>query len=231
MKYLALLLLLTISCPGVMARDKEVPRDSTSISVRSFDAAAIERYKQDPKFQYDKLAEPVSSLWQRIWRAFWDWVDQITSTRAGRITLRTVLIAVGIAILVFFIWKLFGDRTKLFGGKGSKGLDYEIGEENIHSISFDEAIREALSSGNYRLAVRLVYLQSLKLLSDRSLIAWNPGKTNSAYVQELRAHPSHNAFRELTLAFESAWYGGIPVSKAHFEELDAAFIDFKTKIA
>jgi hypothetical protein len=228
MRYAALLILIFLGYATAVAQEP-APLDSGSVSIRTFDAAALEAYKRDKQFQYDK-AEPVSSLWQRLWASFWDWIYRITSTPAGRITLRTILVILGIAVLVFFIWKLFGDRTGLFRGKGRGKLDYEIGEENIHTISFEEAIRDALGNGNYRLAVRLVYLHSLKLLSDKSLIAWRPGKTNYNYLQELLEHPSHHSFHQLTHAFEYAWYGGIPVSKAHFEEIDAAFTDFKTKI-
>lgn len=204
--------------------------DSSAVNARNFNEVSVNAYKNEKQFQYDKIGEPVLSLWDRFWMWFWDMVNQILSTPAGKTTFKTVLIILGIAAVIFFIYKLMGDKTKLFGGKGAKGLPYEIGDEDIHTISFEDAIREAIANENYRLAVRLVYLHSLKLLSDKELIDWKPGKTNTAYVFELKDHPSFTSFNNLTQEFEFAWYGGEEVSKEHYQEIDTAFNDFKLNI-
>jgi hypothetical protein len=52
--------------------------------------------------------------------------------------------------------------------------------ENIHEIDYDQDIKEAIAAGNYSLAVRLLYLQTLKTLSDNALIKWNINKTNGS---------------------------------------------------
>lgn len=227
-----LFLLIIFLASGILcgSAQNKASFDSSAVSVRVFNESVINGYKKEKQFQYDKIGEPVLSLWDRFWIWFWDMVDQILSTPAGRTTFKTVLIILGIAAVIFFIWKLMGDKTKLFGGKGTKGLPYQIGDEDIHAISFEDAIKEAVANGNYRLAVRLVYLHSLKLLSDKELIDWKPGKTNTTYLFELKDHPSFSSFNNLTQEFEFAWYGGEEVSKDHYEEIDAAFNDFKLNI-
>lgn len=227
-----LFLLFIFFVSGVLCASSQsrLTYDSSAVSVRSFNGASIEAFKDQKQFQYDKTGEPVLSLWERFWRWFWDWVDRILSTPAGEVTFKTVLIILGVAAVVFFIWKLMGDKTKLFGGKGAKGLPYQIGDEDIHAISFENAIKEAIANENYRLAVRLVYLHSLKLLSDKDLVDWKPGKTNTTYLFELKDHPSFSSFNNLTQEFEFAWYGGEEVSKDHYEEIDAAFNEFKLNI-
>jgi hypothetical protein len=229
MRFLFLLILFFLMALTGSAQGK-LTFDSSEVIVRSFNDASIAAYKSEKQFQYDKIGEPVLSLWDRFWIWFWDMMDRMLSTPAGKTTFKTILIVLGIAAVIFFIYKLMGDKTKLFGGKGNKGLPYEIGDEDIHSISFEDAIREAIANENYRLAVRLVYLHSLKLLSDKELIDWKPGKTNTAYVFELKDHPSFTSFNNLTQEFEFAWYGGEEVSKEHYQEIDAAFNDFKLNI-
>jgi hypothetical protein len=204
--------------------------DSAEIKARSFDSSAINAYKKDRQFQYDKMQEPVQSLWDRFWRWFWNMIDQLLSTKSGQRTFYVILIIVFIALVVLFIIKMTGNRSGLFGSKG-KDLDYEIGEEDIHHIAFEDAIRQAIDSGNYRLAVRLVYLHSLKLLSDKMLIDWRPGKTNSAYIYELKDHPAYRSFNQLTMEFEYAWYGGEAVSKEHYQEFDDSFKEFKNHLS
>jgi hypothetical protein len=227
MRILFLFILLSFSLTGL--GQHSLAYDSSEVNVRSFDSSAINSYKKDKQFQYDKIKEPVQSLWDRFWTWFWTQVDKLLSTKTGRNTVYLLLVIALVALIVFFVIKMTGNRTGLFGSKG-KELNYEVGEEDIHNISFEDAINDAIQTGNYRLAVRLVYLHSLKLLSDKMLINWTPGKTNSAYIYEMKDHPAYRSFNQLTMEFEYAWYGGEAVSKEHYEEFDASFREFKTHI-
>lgn len=203
--------------------------DSSTVNARQFNADAIAEYKKDRQFQYDRQGRQVLSLWDRFWIWFWDQVNRILTSPTGRAAVNSLLVILGLGLLVYFVLKLTGDRTKLFGGKG-KALAYQVGEEDIHSISFEDAIREALANNDYRLAVRLIYLLSLKMLSDRGLIDWKPGKTNTAYLYELQGHASERPFRDLTAEFEQAWYGGEEVSQEHYQDIETAFAEFKTSV-
>ena len=46
-------------------------------------------------------------------------------------------------------------------------------------------IKQALQSSDYRQAVRLRYLQTLKYLEDEGKIDWQPSKTPSQYVRQV----------------------------------------------
>ncbi len=227
MRYLLFCILVFFSLNG---NGQLAAYDSSHVQARAFNEQAISEYKKDRQFQYDKLSEPVTSLWDRFWAWFWRKIGELMSNPVGNVTVKIIFILLGIAAVVYFILKMTGDRTGLFGSRGKKGLDYEVGSEDIHSISFDDAIKEAVDKENYRLAVRLVYLYSLKLLSDKALIDWKPGKTNTAYVYELKQHAASDTFNHLTTSFEFAWYGGETVSKEHYRDFETSFIDFKNKI-
>jgi hypothetical protein len=204
--------------------------DSSDVIERKFSESRINEFRKDKQLQYDKLVEPPQSLWNRFWNWVWNLIDRVFSTPGGRRTAGAITIILALAALIFFILKM-GGGTALFGKQGKKGLAYDIGEENIHSISFEEAIQEALHQGNYRMAVRLVYLHSLKMLSDKELIDWRPGKTNFAYVYELNGHRSYSSFKNLTSEFEYTWYGGAEVDKEHFHEIDESFREFKNEVS
>jgi hypothetical protein len=228
MRYLLCCILFFFSLTGVA---QLAPYDSSNVQARAFNESAINEYKKDRQFQYDKMSEPVSSFWDRFWAWFWRKIGELMANPVGNATVKIFFILLGIAAVVFFILKMTGDRTGLFGTRGKKGLSYEIGEEDIHSISFDDAIQDAVSKENYRLAVRLVYLYSLKLLSDRALIDWKPGKTNTAYVYELKQHAVSGSFSHLTTSFEHAWYGGETVDREHYRDFENSFQEFKTRIS
>ncbi|HEX6914894.1 MAG TPA: DUF4129 domain-containing protein [Chitinophagaceae bacterium] len=208
----------------------EVRQDSSYVNLRAFDANAMNRFKKDPQFSYEQKAEPLQSLWDRFWAWFWSKIDQLFSAE-NRTPVNTIIILLLVAVIVFFVIKLTRNRSAVFGGRGGKGLPYQVSMEDIHSISFEDAIREALNNGNYRFAVRLLYLQSLKLLSDRGLIDWKPGKTNQEYVHETIPHPSHDSFLELTAAFEYAWYGGENVTREDYAGIEDAFHNFQKQVA
>jgi hypothetical protein len=149
----------------------------------------------------------------------------LQSTKGGRVAWNTIFYGLLGAGLVFAVLKFLQvDLTRAFGRAPRRGpLAYEASPENIHELNFAEAIAQAEATGNLRLAVRLGYLHLLKQLTDRDLIAWQPDKTNQAYLHELAAsYPAaHAAFAQLTRQFEYSWYGELPVSASGYQQVRA----------
>lgn len=135
----------------------------------------------------------------------------------------------GVAAFVFLIYKLSGMNLMAVFGKKTKVItDASFDEvENIHVIQFEKEIKQAIERGDFRQAVRFLYLQSLKDLTDKGLIDWQPGKTNKIYLQELRASSLKEDFTELTGQFEYIWYGGFSIAAADFVPLQDRFHSFK----
>ena len=90
----------------------------------------------------------------------------------------------------------------------------------------DSLLRNAIRAGNYRLAVRYLYLQSLHRLSEKKFIEINANKTNYEYVMEVRRHKFANEFASLTLQYEYVWYGEYPVDENLFEQIQGGFTQF-----
>lgn len=223
-----LLILISLFVCFSLFAQKQAPYDTASIEVRTFSDSSINAYKADKTFQYQKTIEPAVSWWDRFWSWFWEWIDSILSTRAGQTTLWILLIAIGVAALVFLIWRVNGmNKSSLFERNAGGSSAYNINEENIHAISFEEAINKAVAEGNYRLAVRLLYLQTLKLLTDKQYINWQLNKTNYEYVNEMKTHPLYILFARLTNAFEYVWYGSNEVTREWFGEIRTEFQQFK----
>ncbi len=210
---------------------KKVAYDSSSVQQRNFSASSIDEYKDDRDYRYDAYVSPAPTLWERFWRWVWSKYAAIMSTAGGRITMRVFYIAFAVAAVTFFVFKVMKmNRVSLFGRSGDEKPGYTVEEENIHGISFGEAIEKAVREGNYRLAVRLLYLQNLKLLADRNLVAWRPDKTNYDYVRELDKKELKQPFTLLTHIFEYAWYGNSPVGKDDFTTLKEQFISFQHQL-
>jgi hypothetical protein len=207
--------------------------DTSMVTERHLDTAALNAYKKLPEFEYrDNYSGP--SLWERFWRWFWSIFkieDEQTASLVGQF-FRYLLIGGGIAAIVFLILKLNGiNILNNFRRKPHTVVPYSESVENIHEIDFDTEIEKAIAVHNYRYAVRLLYLKSLKQLSDSGLINWQINKTNSQYISELADSTRRNEFTQLTRQFEYVWYGDFTINGEVFKRISTLFSDFKGSAA
>ena len=89
-------------------------------------------------------------------------------------------------------------------------------EDTIYGIDFDAIISQALGREDYREAIRMIYLRTLKALSDSQQIDWQPFKTPSQYVREFDAA----AFRTLTSHFLRVRYGYFEATRQLCDEVE-----------
>jgi len=131
-----------------------------------------------------------------------------------------------IAVMVLFLIKsnpwLFRKKATLLSAIEETAIT-----ENIFSINYDAELKNALMQNNHRLAVRLQYLQLLKLLSDKKLIQYKEGRTNNDYLLQLYATPYYKDFKNLTRHFEYAWYGQFSITPEVYTIIEAEFVTFK----
>lgn len=154
------------------------------------------------------------------------------TTSRGRTTFWTIVIIVSIAIILFFAFRYMGKTSGIWSKSDKDNLNFEsLQEENIHEINFEEKIAQALSTHNYRLAIRLRYLYILKILDDRGVIQWQSGKTNHDYILEVHARgneQSYALFRQISHAFDFAWYGEHESTLEDYNEVKILFDQLKS---
>lgn len=224
--------------PGAHAADTapdslpgQIMYDSSAVTIRQFDRVALDAIRVDPDFQYEEQGPDLS--W---WKRFKQWLGykwQEMFTREGSLSLLNgTLIVLGVTALCYLILKLLGmDAAGLFSRKAGKTpLDFMEQAESIHDIDFAQALQRAIDTGNYRLGVRLLYLDCLKKLSDFNLIDWKPAKTNATYIDELTDTGIQVAFRRLTRRFEYIWYGDFGITQQDFVQLREAFRQFDDRL-
>ncbi|MEO6149489.1 MAG: DUF4129 domain-containing protein [Mucilaginibacter sp.] len=231
---ICLCLLLCVTAFGAGKKKPAVLRkDTSSVTIKTLDAKALEKYADESEFAYSKAEKEKPSLWARFWAWVWALIAYlIGGTPVGSIIFRYVLPGLAIAGLIYIILKTAGmDVAGLFRRGAKKTmLPYNESLENIHEIDFDSEIDNAVAQHNYRLAVRLLYLKCLKQLSDKDLIKWQIDKTNSAYYYEL-SNPAHrDIFGSLTRRFEYVWYGDFGIDEHIFNDINRMFGQFKQQL-
>lgn len=130
-------------------------------------------------------------------------------------------------------WYLVSSNVVLFRRKPlvvDAAREGSEGRDTIFDRDYDKEIEAATVAGDFRLAVRLLYLQTLKELSTRRLINYQVGRTNLEYAAQLRYHPQHAAFLLLTQHFEYTWYGRLPLSADAFHRMQTRFAHFKISL-
>lgn len=153
-------------------------------------------------------------------------LGKVATTNWGNVLLYMLAIAVLVAI-VLAVLKVDAFRMLT---KTESGVTKGVFHENIHEMDFDTLIQDALSKRDFRNAVRLVFLQSLKLLSDKQHIDWQPGKTNHDYLDEVQASEVKNGLGQLSYYFDYAWYGGFPISETQFGRVKTIFDSWRGTI-
>ena len=226
---------ITHSAPGKLTPKKPavVRVDSSRVQQRYFDNKKISGYSKDPELRYDKNDLEGESLWDQFWRAFWRWVNRhLFASKQTTDLVYYIIIGIGVCLATYILMRVSGISTSsLLRGKArAVPLHYSESTEDIHLYDFDSEIEKAVAAGNYRLAVRLYYLYTLKQLHDAHLINWKIEKTNSAYLGEIPDGERRQLFGLLTRRFEYIWYGNFYIDTNAFNELSAQFKQFKKAI-
>ncbi len=210
--------------------------DSSKVKIRNFNAGALKKYTNDPEFNYHTDIKQ-ESWWDRFWEWLWHIIENLfggstsTKSQSASLPLKYVLLVLIAGLLVYVITKILGVENIFNRDSKYIGLPYTESLENINEIIFDDEIEKAVAAHNYRLAVRLLYLRSLKQLNDAHLISWQLEKTNSTYLNELANNEQKQSFGILTRQFEYVWYGDFPVDGQLFQNINASFTNFKKMLS
>ena len=190
------------------------------------DSAQIAQWQAQNDFDYNReLAGGGMSFTEWLMMQLREFLfgDVVGSTLAN-----WLLTLLAIAVLGIIVWYLWRYHPGLFRRQEQLLSDYDDSEDNIYGVDFDAAIAQSLSREDYREAIRLSYLQTLKALTDAHLIDWQLFKTPTQYVRELNASSlgsdgaaSKTAFRTLTTHFLRVRYGNFPATRPLYDEVEA----------
>lgn len=182
------------------------------------DTAKIALWQSDPAYDYNReLITPEINIFEWISNQFWGLLRRIFGTRFAEEYSGPILICIAILILLLIVWLVYRKRPELFMRSSKKALPYTVEEDTIYGVDFPGGIADALSRQDYREAVRLLYLQTLKQLSDAERIDWQLYKTPTQYLNEVRLP----AFRQLTNHFLRVRYGNFEATEDLFGVMKA----------
>lgn len=175
----------------------------------SLDEAALAEILARPEFQYET---PEPNAWQRFWqdvrRRVFEFLarllpeGQTTIPVGDLVTLLGAIALVG--VLIYALRGLFGN----FAAESALSADGDGRGEILTAEAALQRAQQLSSGGDYRSAVRYLYLSSLLLLEERGLLRYDRSMTNHEYVRSIRNHPRLAAVLEDVIdVFDRVWYG------------------------
>ena len=226
------------SVPAAGPHSAEQRRLAEILSRREFTAA---RREAGLELQLPEIEPPgfLTGLGQKLkdlLKRFFDWVDSWMRRQrptppsgqswvsAGSGPLTWVLVAAAAALLALLLVRFPRRRraraeapepvaAAALAGGGS--LPDALAQPADAWARFaDEFARE----GEWRLALRALYLRLLVVLHERGALRYERQRTNGDYLRALRASPAGAPFGQLTRAFDLAWYGNKPFDQEQYEQ-------------
>ena len=200
--------------------------DKTAVAARKIDESKKAELMKDEAFWYanealnkkkkkEQAKEPSESFTDKQWFKTLLW-----------------FIIVG-AFVVIIIWFLLSSNVNLFRKKAEPVNREEdnLENENIFDIDYDKQIAKAISNNDYRLAVRYMYLQLLRMMADRNIIQYKQERTNSDYLMQLFKSAYYKDFFRMTRNFEYTWYGQFSLGEPGFKAIQQDYYNFKSRLS
>jgi hypothetical protein len=186
-------------------------------------ADALERLRQILDRPPFTRAESESAL-AAWWRAFWDWVVRVLERLfrpVGTIAPTTgnvlawVIASIGAVLLLGVLgYLLLGLRRTLVAEARLADADPEA---RLTARTAIEQASDLARSGDYRTAVRYLYLSALLWLDEQDLLRYDRALTNREYLERARNNPAlHTRLAPIVETFDRVWYGHTALDAASF---------------
>jgi hypothetical protein len=201
--------------------------DSSNVIKKQFSENLTDKYS-GTDFDYETMEGEAENFLERAINWFFNKLGEIfgiTISPEMYGVIKFIIYGLLIIFAIFILVKLLvGDNASSFFSKKSKSVaPLNIQEQHIENVDLDSYIKNALKEENYRLAIRYMYLKSLKLLSLNNLIDWHFEKTNSDYYREIKSESLKENFKKTSYLYDNIWYGEFALNKAGFENAQKDF--------
>ena len=198
-----------------------------------------------------KFAGWVRSFWTAVRHGFnsiWKWIQRIffpeetlaepgSQQPGGTTAIRWLLVALGAGFVVLILYIFERQRKAQTPRVIAKPLlaipvidlkDESLTADQLAEDGWYTLANECIARGDYRLALRALYLGAISYLGRRELVVIQRSKSGVDYGRELarrsRATPAvAAAFTRAVLIFESGWYGRHSVDREMLDRFTAGF--------
>ncbi len=158
------------------------------------------------------------AAWNRYWERVLFYLNQWLPRGMGGGSLWGVLWGILAAVALFFVGRLI---LRTLAADFVTEADFETDQETGQPLTAKAAWQQAQTQaqgGDYRTAVRYLYLSTLLSLEERHLLRYDRSLTNREYLRSV-AHKPHlfTLLRDVVDVFDRVWYGYQPIDEATYQ--------------
>ncbi|QTY28091.1 hypothetical protein [Flavobacterium sp. CS20] len=195
-----------------------------------FDQETLDKLKTDDDYNYSiesqtnwwsEFKEWLGTQWRNLFgqsidSSFWFFIFKV---------LPYLILVVAVVFLIWFIARSNIDNQIMRQHKTSKVTLTEE-EELLMTRNLEKMADKAIENQQYRLAIRYLYLNSIKRLDLKGIIKYTNDKTNFEYLREIEFNELSKIFKHLTIAYEQTWYGQMQFDEVYFQNLQQQYEAF-----
>lgn len=190
-------------------------------SLPQLDEAALDDILSQPEFNYAP-AEPnfLQRMWQSLRQAVEDFFLRLFPEQSNlRLPLNNLLVILaGVLVAVVLAFALRGLVTD-FAADAAAAAEEALGGEPLTADLALQRAQDLSVGGDFRTAVRYLYLSALLLLEERGLLRYDRSLTNREYLRSVAHQPELAAtLRQVIDVFDRVWYGFQTVNATEYAQ-------------
>ncbi len=185
------------------------------------DIASLQAILARPEFRWERPASPLQELWDKFWEKLFELLERLFGKRQGSADVSILPVPPWLFPALFLLPVLvYALRGLLSGWISEAGLaEGARAEELLTAETAFERAGALSDGGDYRTAIRYLYLSALLYLDERGLLRYDRSKTNREYLRMVAADPPlARSLRAVVEVFDRVWYGFEPVDQAAYAD-------------
>jgi hypothetical protein len=200
---------------------RETTPDTTAL--RAVPPSVVKSMKEDPDFAYANDPEYWRKIEDKPEPGFLDWFFKWIT---GKWFKDLVYLLLG-SVLLFALYKIVVEnKLYLFYGSSSRRKAAASEDGEVEPENLDERIKEAAGAGDYRTAIRYLYLKALHRATENNWIKYHARHTDEDYVRQMQGHSLGTSFRQLASVYQYVWYGGFGITRDQYQTIAFQFDQF-----
>ena len=190
------------------------------------DLQTLEEILARPEFQWkEEQPNPLDEWFQKMWNRFAAWLDKLIPDFTLAIDPTPIAAILLVIILLYAFRGLFVDLIA-----DARLNNNEDADELLTADSAFQRAQSLSRGGDYRAAVRYLYLSSLLMLDERGLLRYDRSRTNREVLRSVSDQPElSQPLGEVVDVFDNVWYGYHELDEDSFKHYSDRVEELKDK--
>jgi len=163
-----------------------------------------------PEFQWDTASAVQTPDWvQKIFDLIANLIDRLTYAVQNTVYFGRIPLSIaGVIIFIVSLFFISRNLSRSLVREAELAAEHADSDAALTSKGAMQRAQTLSSQGDYRNAVRYLYLSSLLILDEQGLLRYDRSRTNREYLRSIAAQPQlANPLRDVIDVFDRVWYG------------------------